>query len=169
MCQAFVIGSKTPQLTRAAVAWPRCSPGCELCRAACTGRAAECNEWSGNAWSCSPVQSFVQTQLGLDAESKHPLLLFPDFSKYFGKCVESCFREEGFPGAAQLWVLLSAAVTWCPVCTAHPSLSIRVIPGSILAVRFMPRSSPRGQPGGSHRPRCSLVVGAPNIHETAAK
>lgn len=170
MCQIFAIGWKTPKLTRAPAASPPCSLGCELCRAVCTGRAAECSEWSGNAWSCSPARSPVQTQLDLDAGSKHPLCYYFQVSqKHFAKCVKSCFREAGVPRGSSALVfsfllLWPGVLSLCAVCTAHPSLSIRNSSWQSGSCQ----GAPRGQPGGSQTPRCSLVVGGPNIPKPVA-
>lgn len=164
----FFIGYKTPKLTRAAVASRLCLRGCELCRAACTGRAAKCSECSGNAWSSSPARSLLQTQLDPEAGNKYPLGLSPGFQEHFTKCVKSCFREAGVQwGSSALGSPFRCCdLVSCPsVCTAHLSLSVQDSSWQSGSCQGAPRS----QPGGSHRPQCSSVVGATNIHKSVAK
>lgn len=169
----FLIGDKTPKLTRVAVASRPCPLGCELCRAACTGRAAKCSECSGNAWSCSPARSWLQTRLDLETANKYPLLLFPSFQKHCSKRVKNWFREAGVQwGSSAL-----GSPFWCCDLMSCPSVLL-ALPISPCAPGLFHISSwqsgwcqgaPRSQPGGSHRPRCSLGVGTTNVHRTVAK
>lgn len=131
-------GAGSARLTRAAGASPPCARGCGRGRAACTGRAARCSECSGNAWSCSPERSWVQTRQDPDAGNKCPLLYLQLLKSSLPKAVSERLELRG---AAWCWGLLSGAVT-CPSLPVHQDYS-RIHPGSC-------QGAPRAQPGGSH-------------------
>lgn len=57
------------ELTRAKPAVPPCLLGCELCRRACTGRAAACSGCSSSALRFSPKSNLPQSRQGPGAES----------------------------------------------------------------------------------------------------
>lgn len=57
------------ELTRAKPAVPPCLLGCELCRRACTGRAAACSGCSSSALRFSPKLNLLQSRQDPGAES----------------------------------------------------------------------------------------------------